>query len=123
MAKYNLTYDDRLILVNSTFPATGDILTLRSIKALREALKLTEEEEQDAGFFTLPDNRFQWKDGLKGTKEFDFKRSWEFVIKTRLEEMNARKELSLLHLPLYSLFVMPEDTDDEEPTVEAETEG
>ncbi len=51
---FALTIDDRLALIYSTFTPQGDILYVRSLKLLLEAVKLTDEEEQTVHLETLP---------------------------------------------------------------------
>lgn len=107
MTKITLTYTDRINMTYSLFDGKGDVLTLRALRDLLAEVKTTDQEDEEHGL-KITDGGMQWKNG-ETAAEYEIKDSWQAVIRAQLEKRNAAKDLSLSLLPLYDLFVMPED--------------
>lgn len=124
-----LTLSERFALL-SVLPTTGDILTLKDIRKLREDLAVSQEDRNSVHFFTefqCPQCKAKelfpapvkcgecdvWMKptGQVGCDNWEFERDililgyLEETIRTTLMQMNENKTLEERHILLYEKFV------------------
>jgi hypothetical protein len=98
-----LTVVERLSLLN-ILPQQGDILTLRIVRELTEALSFTEEEHEALGL-TQEEGRVVWKSEADIPKEVEIGTKATEIIHDTLMELNQKKKLLPDYIPLWDRFV------------------
>lgn len=104
--KTKLTVKQRLDL-QSILPQTGDFLTVKMIRVLRETLSFNQEEHDSLKFIHHHNGSVEWNaDAAKDcTKEVTIPETIVSVIKEILEKANANKQITEAHLDFYELFM------------------
>lgn len=96
---------ERLLLQN-ILPAEGDILTLRIVRDLRDALSFSEEETAALDIKQEPGTtHVKWVAEADIPTEIEVGPVAHGLIRDRLIALNNDKKLTLEHLPLYERFV------------------
>lgn len=104
------TIKDRLILLN-ILPKEGNILTLKVVRKLREALSFSEEELAEYKF--VQDNeRLSWTEPEKPTRDISVGKEGKKIIRESLEKLDKEKKLTEDHIDLYEKYVGKEDEED-----------
>lgn len=99
----NLSVFERLMLFH-ILPREGDFVTLKTVRKLREALSLSEDEQKEINFQAGNEQgAFTWdkqvdKEIAIGEKALD-------IIASRLKELNKQKKLKMEHFALYERFI------------------
>lgn len=101
-----LAVKERLVLLG-ILPQTGNILTLKTVRELREDLVLTPEEEKEFEVKTIENGRIAWNEtkAMKADKK-SFKISdgmKEIIVKT-LKGLDEKEKLSADHICLWDIF-------------------
>lgn len=107
MAKYNLGISDRMILL-SILPPEGDITTLKVIRSLKGDLGFNEEELERFGI-TRSSTGISWTGSED--KEIEIGSRGIEIIRNVLQQLNDTKKLTEHHIPLYELFVEPNESE------------
>ncbi len=90
---------DRLLLFNA-LPAEGDIITVRTVRTLREGLGFSDEETAAFGI-TREGDQITWDEPKSQDKEIEIPpRAFQLIVDT-LERMNREKRLTERHILLY----------------------
>ena len=113
--KISLSINDRLTL-NGLLPTEEDMLTLRTIRKLREELSFAEKEIKSHNIRiveTVPGkgHRYAWDSDFK--KDIEIGMILVGIISKALLNLNQNKKLTDQHEELYKIFV--EDKPTEQP--------
>jgi hypothetical protein len=109
----NFTVLERLTLLN-TLPAEGDLTTLRIIRRLRESLSFSEAEHTALGFTqeTSIDGQgkqlVRWKTDAPQEADIQIGPKAAEIIKTTLQALSERRQLTEGHLSLCDKFLPDE---------------
>ena len=91
---------ERLMLMG-VMPKEGNILTIKVVRELRQALEFSAQELEDYGI-TIKGTRFEWaKDGLK---EVEISAPAKDIIIKALKELDASGKVNESQLPLFDKF-------------------
>ena len=95
-----LSIPERIALFGA-LPKEDSFDTLRVARQLREALALSEEEQQAVNFRyeATPEPRWLWDRGI--TKEIDLSPGAVTLLRLGLEQLSAKKQATEIHLLLY----------------------
>lgn len=99
----NLTVAERIMLLE-ILPPTGDFLTLKIVRGLRESLSFDEEEIQKLDF-KQEANHVRWNAVAETLKNISIGAKANDIIVQSLKELDERKLLTEQHLALYEKFV------------------
>ena len=104
--KVKLTVKQRIDL-QSILPPTGDFLTIKMIRVLRESLSFTQKEHKLLEFVHHPNGSIEWdaKTAKKCIKEFEIPETIVSVVKEVLEKLEAQKQITEAHLDFYEMFM------------------
>lgn len=106
-----LTVTERLLLFNFVLPREGTVVTLRTLRALREEISIGEDEDREIGLSDAAGNMI-WtpkKEKEKGLlpKPFAFgRKAWEIVADS-LKQLEKKSKLPESCLELYEKFTAP----------------
>ena len=96
---------ERLLLQN-ILPAEGDILTLRIVRDLREALSFSEKELEALDITQEPGTTsVKWVAAADVPTEIEVGPVAFGLVRERLVALNNDKKLTVEHVPLYERFV------------------
>lgn len=110
---------DRLVLLN-ILPREGDILSLRQVRRLREALSFSDEEHAALGLHVCSGpntdcdrcsadpaaaGQVHWKTEAEVLKEVDIGPRAAQIITDALKALNDGRKLREEHIPLFERFV------------------
>jgi hypothetical protein len=98
----------RVTLLN-TLPREGDILTLRIVRELREALSFSEEEHKVLGL-KINGPMITWDASKDEGKEIQIGTKAREVIVEALNALNQQKKLNDGHLDIWGMFVERENS-------------
>lgn len=99
-----LTVGERFAILG-VLPESGDFLTLKVMRRLRESLSFEEEEMKHYGF-EEKDDRLYWDEDKAGeTKDFEFTEKQTELIVTALKKLDSQKKLTEEHFSVYEKFV------------------
>lgn len=84
-------------------PEKGNLLTIKIVRELREALSFSEKEHKDFGI-TMLGNRIQWGDNLR-PKDINIGDQAKEIIETSLRELNEKNELTVPDIDLWEKFI------------------
>lgn len=102
-----LTIPDRIVLLQS-IPKEGDILTIRILRTLREALSFTEAEHEEFSIVrtNFPDGRqmINWDMKKESDREINIGPVATEIIINTLKVMNDQKKLTEGHIRLWEMF-------------------
>jgi hypothetical protein len=119
---YTLTVSERIILLN-LLPPEGNVLTLRIVRKLREALSFSEEEVErlhfrEAGEVVPEDDELpaekqrrvvpdtlNWLSAEDPNKEYRFGGATLEIIRSALNKLNDEKKLREAHIPVWEKFI------------------
>ena len=99
----SLSVAERINLLG-ILPAEGDIMTLRQVRELREALSFSEDEHKALGFQTSA-QQVTWDGSKDAPKSIEVRGTMGKLIRERLEKLSAEKKLTLDQVPLYDKFI------------------
>lgn len=93
--------------LQSILPATGDFLTVKMIRVLREDLSFTQKEHKLLNFVNHPNGSIEWnaKEAKKCIKEVEIPETIISIIKETLEQLNTAKQITEAHLDFYEMFM------------------
>lgn len=101
--KLSLKVDERLMLLG-ILPETGDLLTLKIVRQLRDSCLFTEQEIKDLEI-RVEGSTYRWDITKDGTgKEIYFGELGYDLVRKVLKDLNDQKKLMFVHLPLCELF-------------------
>ena len=95
-----LSITERVSLLD-TLPKQGDVVMLRILRDLEEALSFSEEEYEELGI-TQEGTRITWEENVN--KDITIGPKAHTLIAENLERLNANKNLPVACLPLYEKF-------------------
>ena len=95
---------DRINLLN-ILPAEGNIVTLRIVNDLREALGFSEQEIADAKIQASAEGRVTWDATAATTKDVKIGDTARDTIKTALKKLDDEKKLTTELIPIWDKFV------------------
>ena len=98
--KFNVSARLRLLGI---LPEQGNLLTLKIVRELREALSFSEKEHKDMNI-VFKDDRITWSDKAKD-KTIKFGDQGKELVEKRLRELNDKDELTLPDLDLWEKFI------------------
>jgi hypothetical protein len=93
---------ERIRLLN-ILPEQGNLLTIKIVRQLREALSMSEEEHESAAI-KVTDDRITW-DPDYPDKEIVIGAKGKEIIEKRLRELNEKNELTVADLDLWEKFI------------------
>lgn len=96
---------ERIRLLN-ILPEKGNILTIKMVRQLREALSLSEEEHRDNSV-VIQEDRVSWNLDFPD-KEIEFNDLAKELIAKVLKELNEKDELTVGDVRLWEEFVEEE---------------
>lgn len=96
---------ERIRLLN-ILPEKGNILTIKMVRQLREALSLSEEEHRDNNV-VIQEDRVSWNLDFPD-KEIEFNDLAKELIAKVLKELNEKDELTVGDVRLWEEFVEEE---------------
>lgn len=100
-----LSITDRILLLN-LLPPTGDILTLRIVRKLREELSFSEEELAEFELRHLPDkDEVRWTKSKERTKNIEFGPKAQMLVAEELRKKDKEKQLTEQYIDLFNRFV------------------
>lgn len=102
---YTLTVLDRLLLLG-LLPPQGDLLTVRIVRELREALSFTEAEHREFGFSQV-DGQVRWNASAAQSRELEIGERARLLIVEGLRKLDKDKKLTEQHLSLWEMFIEP----------------
>jgi hypothetical protein len=109
-----LTVSERLLLL-SILPGQGDLLTVRIVRQLRDALSFSEKEHKELQFkrsgepladgATVPDGQLAWTTEADHPREVQIGDAAAGLIVDALKKLEAAELLTEALLPLWERFV------------------
>ena len=102
-----LSVFDRVMLLN-ILPESGDILTLRIVRKLREELSFTEAELAEFEL-THNDGYVQWNKEKVRSKNVEFGAKAKKMVRDALTEKSKNKQLTEQYVEIFDRFVDEED--------------
>lgn len=104
-----LAVKDRILLFG-LLPAEGDILSLRVIRKLREALSFSDEENA-ALQIQQTGSGYHWIPEADQPKEIEIGAKAHSLIVESLKRLDAAGKLTLDHLDIWDKFIPPSNGD------------
>ena len=98
------------IVLLSILPSQGDVLTVRIVHDLKQALSFTEEEHESLQI-KVEDDKVRWG-GADGVKEIPIGPRAHVLIGDTLKGLDEEKKITEDHLGLWEKFVDGEDNAD-----------
>ena len=99
--KVKLKVLDRLMALG-VLPENGNILSIRVVKELREALGVNAKEGETLKLRPTPDGKgMQWDDKADTGRVFELTRAEFAIIQDGLKKLNAEQKLTTEHLGLW----------------------
>ncbi len=96
---------ERMALMG-VLPEHGNILTLRLLREIKEAISFDDQEKELLSLEHDPDtDRVTWNPEADPGKRIVFGDSMRGLIADTLKKLDETKKLSMNHLPLYETFV------------------
>jgi hypothetical protein len=84
-------------------PEQGNLLTIKIVRTLREALSFSEEEHKEFNV-QIADDRITWNPDAP-EKEIEFGDMAKEIIEKRLRELNEKDELTVADIGLWEKFI------------------
>lgn len=107
----NLTVSERIVLLNILSAYTGNFATLKTIKKVKDALLLSEDEAAIWRPQFHEDGRFEWRtqdengNPIKQDSEIEIGEMALMVIQEELKKLDHENKLKECHYALYERFV------------------
>ncbi len=98
-----LTIPERLVLIG-VLPAEGNMVTLRVITDLRDALTISEKEATEVGL-VQDGQQITWKPGTDLEAQIEVTPAGKGLIVEQLKRLNDEQKLTANHMTLYEKFV------------------
>ena len=95
---------DRINLLN-IMPAEGNIVTLRVVNELREALSFSEKELADASIKQDSEGRIVWNPSAGVVKDVEIGDTAKGIIKAALQKLDDEKKLTPQLVPIWDKFM------------------
>jgi DNA-binding MarR family transcriptional regulator len=95
------------ITLSGVLPPTGNILTLRLVRELREDVSFSEKEAKDIDLKITPEGRATWdaaKEKKVGEKDINITDSMREVISKALQGLSDKEKLTQDHISLWDKF-------------------
>jgi hypothetical protein len=103
-----LTVGERFAILG-VLPESGDFLTLKVMRLLRESLSFDEEEMAHYGFEERDDRLYWDDDKAEETRDFEFGDRQNELIVTALKKLDSSKQLTDEHFSIFEKFVQEKD--------------
>jgi len=95
---------ERIQLLN-LLPAEGNIVTLRIVNELREALGFSESDIKAASINATPEGRITWDATADKGKDVKIGDTAKDIIKAALKKLDDEKRLTTQLIPIWDEFV------------------
>jgi hypothetical protein len=95
---------ERIVLFG-LLPAEGDVITLRSVKKLREDLAFSEQENAALKMTQTGNGGYQWDPSADAPVEIHIPAKLHDAIAGNLKRLDTEAKLTLDHLDLFDKFV------------------
>src|SRR5581483_6012396 len=98
-----LSVKDRILLF-TLLPSEGDILSLRTVRKLREDLAFSDDENRELKIQQTGPS-YHWDPAADKLKEVELSGIAQAIIKNALKRMNENKSLTVDHIDLWDKVI------------------